>query len=81
MKSCHADQNHLYYPILLVDELFDFEQPKIVAKVATSLKSLATRGGIVIVTTHKPQFWDGVTRRIVTMNAGSVLKDEFVSNI
>lgn len=72
--SLAADSGGIPLPILLLDELFDFEHPSVTAKCANGLDRLAKRGAVVAVATHKPHHWEGVKdRKVVTLNGGRLL--------
>ena len=65
----------LYFPILLLDELFDSEHSSIAVKVGKGLKELTRLGGVVISATHKPQYLDDTAARIITLSGGEILTD------
>ena len=69
----------MFYPILLLDELFDFEHPDVPKACGSGLENLVALGGVVVIATHKPHHWAGVSRRrIVTLSSGRVLTDEIL---
>ena len=66
----------IYYPILCLDELFDFEHGAVVSKVGVGLQKLSHLGGIVIAATHKPHQLLSVANRSIVLSGGKVIKDE-----
>ena len=60
-------------PVILLDELLDKEHPKVASKVVTGLGKFANSGGVVIVSTHRPDHWKHVPRREITLNSGCIL--------
>eukprot|EP00814_Leptocylindrus_danicus_P002102 CAMPEP_0116011276 /NCGR_PEP_ID=MMETSP0321-20121206/4479_1 /TAXON_ID=163516 /ORGANISM="Leptocylindrus danicus var. danicus, Strain B650" /LENGTH=291 /DNA_ID=CAMNT_0003480493 /DNA_START=72 /DNA_END=947 /DNA_ORIENTATION=+ len=60
-------------PILLLDELFDFEHSSIAQRVGAGLKNLVAKGGIVIVATHKPHQLESLANRKITLAGGKIL--------
>ena len=65
-------------PILLLDELFDFEHPDVAAKCCPGIDSLIQKtGAVVIIATHKPHHWEPLgMRRTVALSSGRVLAEE-----
>uniref|UniRef100_A0A7S4JNS6 AAA+ ATPase domain-containing protein n=1 Tax=Odontella aurita TaxID=265563 RepID=A0A7S4JNS6_9STRA len=62
------------FPIILLDELFDFEHPSVVARCSSGLDRLAKRGAAVVVATHKPHHWESLKdRNVVTLSGGRIL--------
>lgn len=60
-------------PILLLDELLDNETSIVARKVGQSLKNLTERGGIVLAATHRPQYLQGASDRVIRFSAGKIL--------
>ena len=67
-------------PILLLDELFDFEHPDVPAKCCPGIDSLVQDlGAVVIIATHKPHHWESLeSRRVVALSSGRILSEETV---
>ena len=65
-------------PILLLDELLDFEHSDVVAKCCPGIGSLVQKtGAVVIVATHKPHHWEPLEiRRTVALSSGRILAEE-----
>ena len=65
-------------PILLLDELFDFEHPDVAAKCCPGIDSLIQKmGAVVIIATHKPHHWEPLEmRRTVALSSGRILAEE-----
>ena len=65
-------------PILLLDELFDFEHPDVAAKCCPGIDSLIQKmGAVVIIATHKPHHWESLEmRRTVALSSGRILAEE-----
>lgn len=63
----------VYYPILLLDELFDAEHPSIVESCARGMLNLIHAGGVVISATHRPSHFRGMSTRTITLSSGKVL--------
>ena len=75
IEKDHNTNIGLKYPILFLDELFDFEHPDTARKVGDGLFELTKRGGIVLSATHKPHYLEDKAGRIITMSAGKILMD------
>jgi ABC-type thiamine transport system ATPase subunit len=63
------------YPILLFDELFDFEHSSTVAKCKEPILNLIQKGGVVVSVTHRQTYFMDMTSRSVTLSGGKVLSD------
>lgn len=65
-------------PILLLDELFDFEHTDVPAKCCPGIDSLLQdMGAVVIIATHKPHHWEALQmRRGVALSSGRILSEE-----
>ena len=63
------------YPILLFDELFDTEVPSTVEKCNKGITNLIECGAVVISATHRPNYFVGMSKRIITLSGGKVLTD------
>ena len=66
------------YPIVFLDELFDFEHSDIPLKMAPGLVQLCKDGAIVVVATHKPLPIKEFSSRIITLSAGRILQDQVI---
>ena len=74
-----AQNEGVQYPIILMDELFDFEHGDIARKCCQGLGALAGLGAVVIIATHKPDHWkDLERRRVLSLSSGRVLSEEFL---
>ena len=73
-----ADFRESHYPILLLDELFDFETSAIAGRVGVGVKNLVEHGGIVILATHKPQQIQSLANREIVLSGGKVLQDQHI---
>lgn len=69
------DDNGIPYPILLLDELFDTEVPSTVEKCSKGITNLIECGGVVVSATHRPNYFKGMSKRVVTLSGGKVLTD------
>ena len=67
-------------PILLLDELFDFEHPDVPAKCCPGIDSLVKNmGAVIIFATHKPHHWEMLeSRRVVALSSGRILAEEML---
>lgn len=65
-------------PILLLDELTDFEHPDVAARCCPGIDSLIQKtGAVVIIATHKPHHWEPLEmRRTVALSSGRILAEE-----
>lgn len=73
--------DYIYFcPILLLDELFDFEHSSIAQRVGFGLKKLVTKGGIVIAATHKPHQLESLADRKITLAGGKLLTNVQMSS-
>lgn len=70
------DTIELQSPILLLDELADFETSIVARKVGHGLSNLADNGAIILCATHKPDFYREYADRVITFSLGRVLTDE-----
>ena len=66
------------YPILFLDELFDFEHSDIPRKVTPGMVKLCNKGAIIVVATHKPHQMEEFSSRLIRMSAGRIIQDECV---
>ncbi len=73
------DEKGMSYPILLFDELFDTEVPSTVEKCSKGITNLIDCGAMVISATHRPNFFKGMSKRVVTLSGGKVLTDSTTS--
>ena len=65
-------------PVLLLDELTDFEHPDVAARCCPGIDSLIQKtGAVVIIATHKPHHWEPLEmRRTVALSSGRMLAEE-----
>ena len=65
-------------PVLLLDEVFDFEHPDVPAKCCPGIDSLVQNmGAVIIIATHKPHHWEALqSRRVVALSSGKILSEE-----
>ena len=61
-------------PILLLDELLDYETSKVAGVVGKALQNLAREGGLVLMATHRPEYVNAYSNRVITMSSGRILK-------
>jgi ABC-type polysaccharide/polyol phosphate transport system ATPase subunit len=71
-----AQDDGIYYPIILMDELFDTEHPSIAENCGKGILNLVRAGGVVISATHRPGHFRGTACRTITLSGGKVLADE-----
>jgi energy-coupling factor transporter ATP-binding protein EcfA2 len=71
-----ARDDGIYYPIILMDELFDTEHPSIAENCGKGVLNLVRAGGVVISATHRPGHFRGMACRTITLSGGKVLADE-----
>jgi hypothetical protein len=71
-----ARDDGIYYPIILMDELFDTEHPSIAENCGKGIRNLVGAGGVVISATHRPGHFRGMACRTITLSGGKVLADE-----
>ena len=57
-----------YYPILLLDELFDTEHPSIVESCSRGMLNLVRAGGVIVSATHRPAHFRGMSARTITLS-------------
>ena len=69
----------IYYPIILMDELFDAEHPSIAENCGKGILNLVRAGGVVISATHRPGHFGGMACRTITLSGGKVLADERIA--
>lgn len=74
-KRHNDDDSSIPYPILLLDELFDTEVPGTVEKCNKGITNLIECGAVVISATHRPNYFKGMSTRVVTLSGGKVLTD------
>jgi hypothetical protein len=60
-------------PILLLDELLDRETSKVAGVVGKALQNLAREGGLVLMATHRPEYVNTYSNRVITMSSGRIL--------
>ena len=71
-----ALQHGIRYPILCLDELFDFEHPDIPRRCSEGIDRLVALGSVVVIATHKPHHWEELAqRRVVALSSGRVLSE------
>ncbi|KAL7439661.1 hypothetical protein ACHAXM_007545 [Skeletonema potamos] len=75
IKKNDNDDTGIPYPILLLDELFDTEVPSTVEKCNKGITNLIKCGAVVISATHRPNYFTGMSSRVVTLSGGKVLTD------
>jgi len=75
IKGHNDDGSGIPYPILLLDEMFDTEVPSTVEKCNKGITNLIECGAIVISATHRPNYFKGMSSRVVTLSGGKVLTD------
>ncbi|KAL7496707.1 hypothetical protein ACHAWT_004873 [Skeletonema menzelii] len=75
IKEHNDNDSDIPYPILLLDELFDTEVPSTVEKCDKGITNLIQCGAVVISATHRPNYFKGMSKRIVTLSGGKVLTD------
>ena len=75
IKEHNDNHSGIPYPILLLDELFDTEVPSTVEKCNKGITNLIESGAVLISATHRPNYWAGMSKRIVTLSGGKVLTD------
>lgn len=65
-------------PILLLDELFDFEHPDVPAKCCPGIDSLVRdMGAVIVIATHKPHHFETLQiRRVMALSSGRILSEE-----
>lgn len=66
----------ILYPIILLDELFDTEVASTVERCNKGMTNLINCGAIIISATHRPQYFRGISSRVVTLSGGKVLSDK-----
>eukprot|EP00985_Skeletonema_marinoi_P029154 scaffold26938_cov88-Skeletonema_marinoi.AAC.1 len=79
IKEHNDDDSGILYPILLLDELFDTEVTSTVEKCNKGISNLVECGAVVISATHRPNYFKGMSTRIVTLSGGKVLTDVTIS--
>jgi energy-coupling factor transporter ATP-binding protein EcfA2 len=84
LSSMHANTRHqgsssnkIYCPVLLLDELLDFECASVSQRVAIGLHALRLAGAVVVVATHKPYHFtnSNIVEQTITLVGGKVLND------
>jgi len=75
IKEHNDNDTGIPYPILLLDELFDTEVPSTVEKCNKGMTNLVECGAVVISATHRPNYFKGMSTRVVTLSGGKVLTD------
>jgi ABC-type cobalamin/Fe3+-siderophores transport system ATPase subunit len=63
-------------PIVLLDEMLDFETSIVATRVGKSLRELSRAGAIIISATHRPQHLKRFADRMITLSSGKVLINE-----
>jgi ABC-type ATPase involved in cell division len=63
-------------PILLLDELIDFETSIVANRIGKSLKELSRAGAVIITATHRPQYLKSFADRMITLSSGMILLSE-----
>ena len=65
----------IYSPILLLDELLDFECTSVSQRVSGGLQTLCSAGAVIVVATHKPHHFtnSNIVGQTITLVGGKVL--------
>ena len=75
---CVRDDGGIEFPcpILLLDELIDFETSIVASRIGKSLQELSRAGAVIVSATHRPQYFKSFADRMITLSSGMILMNE-----